>query len=33
LNRELKDVILPLIEDLGPSERQREFRKILKNLK
>jgi len=33
LNREMKDVILPLIEDLTPSERQREFHKILKNLK
>jgi AAA family ATP:ADP antiporter len=33
LNREMKDVILPLIEDLTPYERLRELQKILKNLK
>jgi AAA family ATP:ADP antiporter len=33
LNKEMKDIVLPLIEDLSPSERQREFQKILRSLK
>jgi hypothetical protein len=33
LSKEMKDVILPLIEDLTPTERQREFRMILRDLK
>jgi AAA family ATP:ADP antiporter len=33
LNKEMKDAIMPLVEDLAPAERQREFQKILRNLK
>jgi AAA family ATP:ADP antiporter len=32
LHKEMKDVILPLIEDLSPTERKREFQKIIRNL-
>ncbi|MGD9346969.1 MAG: Npt1/Npt2 family nucleotide transporter [Candidatus Aminicenantes bacterium] len=32
LIKEMKDIVLPLIEDLSPSEREREFRRILRNL-
>jgi AAA family ATP:ADP antiporter len=31
LKRDLRDVIIPLVEDLSPSERQRAFQKILKS--
>jgi AAA family ATP:ADP antiporter len=33
LHKEMKDAILPLVEDMSPAERQRTFQKILKNLK
>jgi HEAT repeat protein len=33
LSKEMKDVVLPLIEDLSFAERRREFQKILRNLK
>lgn len=33
LSKEMKDIVLPLIEDLSATERQKEFRRILKNLK
>ena len=32
LKKDMKDIILPLIEDLRPSDRQRKFQKILKYL-
>ncbi len=32
LHKEMKDAILPLVEDMSPAERQREFQKILRNL-
>jgi AAA family ATP:ADP antiporter len=32
LNKDLKDIVLPLIEDLSSAEKQREFRKILRRL-
>jgi len=32
LKRDMKDIILPLIEDLHPSDRERKFQKILRNL-
>ncbi|UCC40654.1 MAG: hypothetical protein JSV96_04190 [Candidatus Aminicenantes bacterium] len=32
LKKDMKDIILPLIEDLAPSNRQRKFQKILRNL-
>jgi len=31
LKRDMRDVIIPLVEDSSPSERQRAFQKILKN--
>ncbi|MBN2409027.1 MAG: hypothetical protein JXE07_04765 [Candidatus Aminicenantes bacterium] len=31
LKRDIRDVIIPLVEDLSPSERRRSFQKILKN--
>jgi AAA family ATP:ADP antiporter len=31
LKKDMKDIILPLIEDLHPSDRQRKFQKILKH--
>jgi len=33
LHKEMKDAILPLVEDMTTADRQREFQKILKNLK
>ncbi|MGB6338339.1 MAG: Npt1/Npt2 family nucleotide transporter, partial [Candidatus Aminicenantaceae bacterium] len=33
LHKEMKDAILPLVEDMSPAERQREFHKILRSLK
>jgi AAA family ATP:ADP antiporter len=33
LNKEMKDAIMPLVEDLTPEERQREFQKILRSLR
>ncbi len=33
LNKEMKDAIMPLVEDLDPAERQREFQKILRTLR
>ena len=33
LSKEMKDVILPLIEELNPIEKKKEFHKILRNLK
>jgi hypothetical protein len=33
LPKEMKDSVLPLVEDMSPAERQREFQKILKSLK
>jgi len=33
LYKEMKNVILPLIENLSPTEKQREFQKIIRNLK
>jgi hypothetical protein len=33
LSKEMKGAVLPLIEDLSPAERRREFQKILRNLK
>jgi AAA family ATP:ADP antiporter len=32
LNKEMKDAIMPLVEDMPPGERQREFQKILRTL-
>jgi AAA family ATP:ADP antiporter len=32
LKKKMKDVVLPLVEDLDPSERQQKFRKILRKL-
>jgi HEAT repeat protein len=32
LSKQIKNIVLPLIEDLPPSERRRELQKILKNL-
>jgi len=32
LNKEMKSVILPLVEEMPPMERQREFQRILRNL-
>jgi hypothetical protein len=32
LNKEMKDGIMPLVEDMPPGERQREFQKILRTL-
>ncbi|MCJ7582197.1 MAG: hypothetical protein MUP98_16915, partial [Candidatus Aminicenantes bacterium] len=32
LEKDMKDIILPLIEDLHPSERQQKFQKIIRNL-
>jgi len=32
LKKKMKNIILPLIEDLPPSDRQRKFQKILRNL-
>jgi hypothetical protein len=33
LHKEMKEAILPLVEDISPTERQRELQKILRNLK
>ena len=33
LSKDMKDAVLPLIEDLSPGERSLEFKKILRNLK
>jgi len=32
LNKEMKDSILPLVEDMSPTQREKEFQKILRNL-
>jgi len=32
LKKDMKDIILPLVEDLNPSDRQRKFQKLLRNL-
>jgi len=32
LKKKMKDVVLPLVEDLDPSERQQKFRKILRKI-
>jgi hypothetical protein len=33
LSKEMKEIVLPIIEDLSPAEKQREFQKILRSLK
>ena len=33
LSKEMKDIVLPLIEELNPIEKKKEFHKILRNLK